>query len=256
MDEITEIPIEKIKTGEHSVRAEITVEDVNGLTSSISRIGIVCPIVVQADGDDFLVVFGHRRFRAAGLANIKMIPCIVRDDSVSQIKEMSFAENFFRADLSPVEQAAAVKDVIDSGAMTVEQVAAGFHRSQHWVARQMALLDWPADVLAAVHAGWLSVAAAANLALVEEETYRAFLLRNAEESGITARVSASWLQAWRSMSPPEEAVKQEPVSPGDHVAPAVPQAPCICCAQIQRTDGLSSVLVCTPCINAFRNAAE
>ena len=255
-NELVEIPIARINTSMHSVRAEISAEDVNGLTSSISRIGIVCPIVVQVDGDGFVVVFGHRRFRAAQLANLKMIPCIIRDDSVTQIKEISFAENFFRADLSPVEQAAAIKDVIDTGAMTMEQVASGFHRSEHWVVRQVALLDWPSDVLAAVHDGWISVAAASNLALVAEDTYRSFLLRNAEESGVTARVSASWLQAWRSMAPPEEAVQQEPVEDGRSVIPAVPQAPCICCAQIQRTDGLASVLVCGSCINAFRAAAS
>ena len=254
MDKMCEIPIEKINTGEHSVRAEISADDVNGLTSSIARIGIVCPIVVQEDGDNYLVVFGHRRFRAACLANLKTIPCIIRNDSESQIKEISFAENFFRADLSPVEQAAAVKDVLASGAMTVEQVAAGFHRSEHWVARQVALLDWPADVLAAVHAGSISVAAASNLALVQEDTYRSFLIRNAVESGITARVSAAWLQAWRSMAPPEEAVTAEPVSPGTADTPAVPQAPCICCGEIKRTDALSSVLVCGNCINAFRSA--
>ena len=254
MQKIVDIPIEKIFTADHSVRAVISAEGVNGLTSSISRIGIICPIVVQKKNNEYQVVFGHRRYRAACLANLKVIPCIIRSDSDSQIKEISFAENFFRADLSPVEQAAAIKDVIGTGAMTVEQVAQGFHRSEHWVARQVSMLDWPSDVLAAVHDGSMSVAAASNLALVEEDTYRSFLIRNAVESGITARVSASWLQAWRAMAPPEEAVASEPVPEGGQATPAVPQAPCICCAQIQRTDALSSVLVCGTCINAFRNA--
>ncbi|MCB7130293.1 MAG: ParB/RepB/Spo0J family partition protein, partial [Candidatus Brocadiales bacterium] len=220
MHKIVEVPIENVFTAEHSVRAEIKTEDVNGLISSISRIGIVCPIVVQADGERFKVVFGHRRFRAACLANLKTVPCIVRDDSVSQVKEIAFAENFFRADLSPVEQAAAIKDVIDTGAMTVEQVATGFHRSTDWIVRQVSMLSWPPDVLSAVHEGWISVSAASNLALVEEETYREFLLRNARESGVTARVSASWLQAWRSMAPPEEALESEPVPAGNATTPA------------------------------------
>ncbi len=253
MQRVQEIPIDMIFTAEHSVRAKIEAESVNGLTSSISRIGIVCPIVVQRINNEFQVVFGHRRYRAACIANLKTVPCIVRDDSPDQVKEIAFAENFFRADLSPVEQAAAIKDVIDTGAMTVEQVAAGFHRSEHWVVRQVSLLDWPADVLAAVHAGWISVAAASNLALVEQDSYREFLLRNAEESGVTARVSASWLQAWRMMAPPEEALEAE-LAVEDHTqVPAVPQAPCICCSEIKRTDSLSSVLMCANCINSVRS---
>ena len=138
--------------------------------------------------------------------------------------------------------------------MTAEQVAAGFHRSEHWVAQQVAILGWPDDVLAAVHAGSMSVAAASNLALVTDDNYRSFLVRNATESGITARVSAAWLQAWRSMAPPEEAIVSEPEPGGSAVVPAVPQAPCICCAEIKRTDSLSSVLICAPCINTLRSA--
>lgn len=252
MHEITEIPVENIVTGKHVVRAEISEDSVNGLTSSISRIGIVCPIVVQKDGDNFNVIFGHRRYTAAVLAGLKTIPCIVRSDAAAAVKEISFAENFFRADLSAIEQASAIKDVIDTGAMTYDQVAAGFHRTKDWVVRQVVMLTWPDDVLESVHLGWLSVAAAANLALVEDDTYRSFLLRNAEESGITARVSASWLQAWRSQAPPEEAVITESAPVETAHIPAVPQAPCICCAQIKRTDELSSVLICPTCINTLR----
>ncbi len=255
MAKVIEIPIEKVVVGEHAVRAVLTSEHVNDLTSSIARIGIICPIVVQKDGENYTIVFGHRRHRAAQLANLQTIPCIVRNDAASQVKEIAFAENFFRADLSAVEQAAAIKDVIDSGSMTIEQVAAGFHRTDTWVTRQVTMLSWPDDVLAAVHAGWLSVAAASSLSLIEEETYRGFLLRNAEESGATARTTAAWLQAWRSMAPPAEALEAEPVPTGPSVIPAVPQAPCICCSQIHRADALSLVGVCAPCINVMRNAA-
>lgn len=254
MDKVVEIPIEKIFKAEHSVRAEITAEDVNGLTSSISRLGIICPLVVEKDGEQFKIVSGHRRFRAAAIANLKTIPCIIKKISVCEVKEMVFAENFFRAGLSAVEQSAAIKDVLDTGAMTVPQVAVGFHRSEDWVVRQVNILNWPPDVLEGIHAGWLSIGAGHNLALIEDDNYRKFLLRNAEESGVTARVSAAWLQAWRSMAPPEEALEADPLPIGKPVMPAVPQAPCICCSTVTRTDSLSSVLMCSTCINTVRNA--
>ena len=254
MFQVIEIAIEKVFVAEHAVRMEINAENINGLTSSISRIGIVSPLVVEKTDDGYKLICGHRRHKAALLANLKKVPCIVRDSKLADVKEITFAENFFRADLSPIEQAAAIKDVIDSGAMTVEQVAAGFHRSEHWVAQQVAILDWPDDVLAAVHTGSMSVAAASNLALVTDDNYRSFLVRNATESGITARVSAAWLQAWRSMAPPEEAIASEPEPGGPAMVPAVPQAPCIVCAEIKRTDSLSSVLMCATCINTVRGA--
>ena len=254
MFQVVEIAIDKVFVADHAVRMEIKAEDINGLTSSISRIGIVSPLVVEKTDDGYQVICGHRRHKAALLANLKKVPCIVRDSKLSDVKEITFAENFFRADLSPIEQAAAIKDVIDTGAMTAEQVAAGFHRSEHWVTRQVGLLSWPEDVLCAVHTGVLSVAAASNLALVTDDNYRSFLVRNATESGITARVSAAWLQAWRSMAPPEEAIVSEPEPAGPAMVPAVPQAPCIVCAEIKRTDSLSSVLMCANCINTVRGA--
>jgi len=57
--------------------------------------------------------------------------------------EINLAENVFRKDLSPVELAAAVKDVLEKGSMGVEQVAAGLHRSVEWVRRMVGMLDWP-----------------------------------------------------------------------------------------------------------------
>ncbi len=82
MDKIVDIPIEKIFKADHAVRAEITAEDVNGLTSSIARLGMISPLVVEKDGDKYKIVSGHRRCRAAELANLKAIPCIVKKITV------------------------------------------------------------------------------------------------------------------------------------------------------------------------------
>jgi ParB family chromosome partitioning protein len=253
MDQITLIPIEKVTSGEHALRHAIAKEAVEDLAESIRRMGVLCPLVVQQKDDSYVVIFGHRRLAAALLAGRTEIPCIIKTESTATVKEMAFAENFFRADLSAVEQAASIKDVLDSGTMDVTQLAAGFHRSEHWIKAQVDLLCWPDDVLFAVHTGWLSVAAASNISLITDDTYRAFLLRNAEDGGCTARVSASWLQAWRSMAPPEEALQADPVPDERSHVPSVPQSPCICCNEVNRTDGMSMVLMCSACINTMRN---
>ncbi|GAH73034.1 unnamed protein product, partial [marine sediment metagenome] len=167
--------------------------------------------------------------------------------------EVSFAENLFRKDLSPIELAAAIKDCLDQKTLTVDELAAGLHRSCHWVQAQVSLLDWPADVLEVIHHGKISIAAASNLAAVHDNIYREFLVRQAVENGATARATAAWLQAWRSMAPAEEAITREPAAAGESVQPAVPQAPCIVCANVFRTDELSHVPVCVHCIHTIRD---
>lgn len=255
MAEILQIPIEKLKPGEHSLRLEVENEDLDDLAASIRRIGIIVPLLVCPDGDSFVVIAGHRRLAAASQVGLRDVPCCVREDTGAAGAEVSIAENLFRTDLTPVEQASAIKDILDQGIMDAGEVSRMVHRSEHWVNAQLAILSWPADVLEAIHGKKISVAAASNLALVNDEAYRLFLLSNATTAGATARTTAAWLQAWRAAMPQEQALEQPPVAGREPVMPAMPQAPCIVCNQLKRTDALAMVMVCSACINAIRSAA-
>ena len=256
MAEIVEVEISMIDVGAHEQRLGVNDEAINDLTCSIRRIGVLVPLVVRPHGDRFVLVAGHRRLRAAKLCGCKKVPVLCKEAGVGEGAEIAFAENFFRADLSAVEQAGAIKDVISTGALTIEQIAVGFHRTQDWVRRQLSILDWPADVLGALHSGTISVSAASNIALITEDTYRGFLVKNAVENGATARTTAAWLQAFRAMAPVDAALNAEPVASGLPSTPAVPQAPCICCGNVFRTDELSHVPVCVGCIRVIRGVGE
>ena len=254
--DVQNIPIELIDVGEYAQRVDSQDEGIAELAASIRRVGLLVPVVVVVQGDHFILVAGHRRILAAREAGVDHVPAVVREDVAAEAKEISFAENLFRKDLSPIELAAAMKDCLDAGTLSIEELAVGLHRSVNWVRSQVALLAWPADVLEVIHNGKLSVAAASNLAMVHEENYRLFLVSNAVQSGATARTTAAWLQAWRSMAPAEEAITREPVEAGERRIPAVPQAPCIVCANVYRTDELSHVPVCMHCIRTIRNIGQ
>jgi len=136
---VVEIPTELLKKTELSVREEITSESIETLAGSIARVGLINAITVAEVDGVLTVVAGHRRLAACVFLGWPKIPCMVREASSAQIRETVFAENFYRQDISPVEQACAIKDAIESGASTVEQVAGGFHRSANWVRAQLAL---------------------------------------------------------------------------------------------------------------------
>lgn len=256
MLKVKAVKLKSLKAGVHELRMESEDELLDELALSIRRIGVVVPITVEPDGDDYIIIAGHRRFAAAQLAGLDEMPCVVRQDSKDVQTEISLAENLFRKDLSPLETAAAVNDILNQKIMDIPALAQAMHRSEHWIKSQAVILDWPSDVLELLHLGKLSVAAASNIALIEEDTYRAFLLRNAEESGATARVTAAWLQAWRSMAPPEAAAAAPPIEGDSSIVPMVPQAPCIACSEVYRTDELSHVPVCSGCIKAIRDASR
>ena len=256
MSEILSIPINKIEVGSHRQRSEGEDEQIQELTASIRRVGVLVPIIVVRKDDRFLLVAGHRRIAAASDAGLSEVPAIIREDNEAQAAEVSFAENFFRRDLSPVEQAAAIRECIDAEIMSIEELAKGLHRSQQWIRAQALMITWPPEILQAIHLKQISVSAASNLALITDNQYRGFLLHNAIENGATARATAGWLQSWQLSRSPEEAMSQVPV---DGVIPAVaviPQAPCLFCANVFRTDALNYMGVCPRCLADFQQARE
>lgn len=253
MYETKEIPIEKIKVGEHDHRLEIDEDVVLGIMDSVERIGLLYPLLVVQRGDEYLVLDGHTRLEALKRLKYPTAMCSVAPSADGRCTEVAFAGNFFRQKMSAVELGAAIEQVYKSGAMDIGEIAKGFNRSAHWVHSMIAICGWPPDVQQAMHVGGMSIAAASNLACVTDDVYREFLIRNALEGGVTARTTAAWLQAWRSSQPAEEAVQAEPVPGAQSVQPAIPQSPCFICGQVFPVNMMSHVPIDGECIKTIRS---
>lgn len=256
MDEVKELSISEIVVGKHDIRLRHDDDEIQSLSHSIARLGVISPLVVVVEGKGFRLVAGHRRLAACKVLNMSTVPCIIKTVSEGIEKETSLGENLYRKDLSPIELAAAIGDCVNEGILSVKEVGVALNRSTEWVNRQIAMLGWPKDVLAAVHEGHLSVSAASNLAMIDDTSYRGYLVSTACEGGATARTTAAWLQAWRIALPREEATQMEPVDSGRSSVPALPQAPCICCGEMFRTDSLSLIMMCSDCISTITGATR
>ncbi len=254
MSEILSIAIVKIEVGKHRQRTDSEDEEIQELAASIKRIGVIEPIIVVPKDDRFLLVAGHRRLAAAQAAGHAEIPAIIRGGNEATNAEVRFAENFFRRDLSAVEQAAAIRGCIDDKVLTIEELAKGLHRSEQWICEQAKMTTWPDEVLQAIHFKYISVAAARNLAAISDPVYRAYLLKNAVENGVTARVTAAWLQAYQLSRPPEQALAAQPLAGPVPAAAVVPESLCIFCTQMKRCDALNYMPVCGQCLADFQQA--
>jgi len=254
MQEIQSVPIVKIEVGPHRQRSEGEDEELQELAASIKRVGVLVPIIVVPKDGGFLLVAGHRRVDAAKAAGLGEIPAIVREGTEAENAEVTFAENFFSLDLTPVERAAAIRECLDNGVMNIEQLAKVFHRTEQWVTAQAGVTTWPPEVLHAIHNKRISVAAGRNLALIDDAQYRAFLLNNAVENGASARVTAAWLQHYQLSRPPEAALDAMPLDGPQPAAIVIPMAPCLFCVQSFRTDALNFMPVCAQCLATFQEA--
>ena len=253
MFEVRDIPVDQIGLGDFQQRFDLLPDSLDDLCGSIRRLGILVPLMVRGTGKGLVLVAGHRRLAAARRIGLATVPCVLRDETEARSMEVSYAENLFRLDPTAVELAVSIKKAVASGEVQVTEIADGLGRTTDWVRRQLAMLEWPEDVLEQIHAGHISVAAAANLALVRDDAYRAFLLECAVCNGATARTTAAWLQAWEAAMPMSQAVEQPPVEGQERARPMVPQAPCLCCSNVFRTDELSHVPLCAPCILKVRH---
>lgn len=253
-NEVLDIEISKLVVGLYSVRGDEEDDSIADLAASIGRIGLINPLCVAPEGDVFTVIAGHRRLAACKRAGLSKVRCVVVAVDEGTRKETALAENIFRQDITPVELACSLADILNAGTMTIEQIASVCHRSVHYVNRYLGILNWPDDVIACLQQKVMSMSAAENIALIPDEGYRGFLIKHAVENGATARTTAAWLQSYRSQIPPEIAKDAEPLADGSSVMPAVPQAPCLCCGNVFRTDELSHVPVCMHCIKALQGA--
>ena len=151
------LPIECLHRGKYQPRSDIDAEALEELTASVKAQGVVQPIVVRADGGEFEIIAGERRWRAAQAAGLAEIPAVVRCVDDEAALAMSLIENIQREDLNPIEEAVALKRLIDEFEMTHEVAADAVGRSRAMVSNMLRLLDLDPEVRAMVERGALGM---------------------------------------------------------------------------------------------------
>jgi ParB family chromosome partitioning protein len=152
-----EIDLNQIKPNAKQPRQVFEEDSLNELTFSLKEIGLLQPIVVRAISDnEYEIVAGERRFRAAKLAGFTKIPALIRDTQDTHMLRDALLENLHRAQLNPLEEAAAYQQLLEDFGGTQEELAAKLGRSRPQVTNTMRLLKLPPTVQKRVAAGVLS----------------------------------------------------------------------------------------------------
>jgi ParB family chromosome partitioning protein len=161
------LEIEAIAPNPNQPRRHFDEESLTSLAQSIKEHGLLAPIIVRAHParpQAYEIVVGERRWRAARLAGLRTIPAIVREADVGEAVELALLENVQRADLNPIEEAAAYRQLLDEHGFTQETIAQRVGKSRPAVANALRLLTLPAAVQALVRDGKLSAGHARALA--------------------------------------------------------------------------------------------
>lgn len=184
---INEIEISKIFPNENQPRKNFDEEALNELTQSIMIHGVINPIVVNKEGDRFMIIAGERRYRAATLAGLKTIPAIVMDIGEKKVREIALIENLQREDLNAVEAAKGIKELMDRYGLTQEQVSERISKSRSNVANYLRVLTLPEDVISYVEKGELTLGHAKCLAGLSDPKEISALALTAKQKGMSVR---------------------------------------------------------------------
>ena len=155
-EQVQEIDIGLIFANPNQPRKAFDQTALQELADSISKHGVIMPIIVNKSGDRYMIIAGERRFRASKLAGLSTVPTIVKNYNERQIKEISLIENLQREDLNPIEAATAMRSLMEDYGMTQEDLADRIGKSRPAIANTLRLLSLSQEVIKMVANGVLS----------------------------------------------------------------------------------------------------
>lgn len=201
---VSMISITELDRNPDQPRRDFDEEALQTLADSIKEAGVLQPLLVVEKEGRYRIVAGERRFRAARIAGLDAVPCIIRDFSPEEQMEAALIENIQREDLNAIEEAAAVRQLMDSCGYTQEKAAKRLGKSRPAVANLLRLLTLPKDVQDAVIAGKLSAGHARVLAGLENEEIQIALAEKAIREALSVRALE------KLAVKPEQPVKEKP----------------------------------------------
>lgn len=162
--QITQLSIHHIQPNPLQPRGVISAESLQELADSIKEHGILEPLVVAHTPAGYQIVAGERRWRAAKLAGLEMVPVLLKETSPKGMLEMALVENVQRTDLNPVERAKAFQRLMEEFGLATSEVAARIGKSSAYVSNTMRLLTLPDAIKDGLISGLISEGHARALA--------------------------------------------------------------------------------------------
>ncbi|MHB0867998.1 MAG: ParB/RepB/Spo0J family partition protein [Chloroflexota bacterium] len=184
---LVEIDLDRISPNPRQPRTLMKEEALADLAESIRQHGVLQPLIVTRAGQNYTLVAGERRWRAARLAGLRTVPALVKDTSPHQMLELALVENIQRQDLGPLEEAAAYRQLLEEHGLTQEEVARRVGKSRSAVANSLRLLNLPPEAKSALEEGRITEGHARTLLSLPTAEQQLQLLKSMLSSTVTVR---------------------------------------------------------------------
>lgn len=201
------ISIDELSRDSAQPRKTFDQEEMDALAQSIKENGIIQPIIIRNVGEDFTIVAGERRFRAAKQVGLVEVPVIIKDISDLQVLEISLVENVQRQDLNAIEEANAYKRLANEHKLTQEGISKSIGKSRTAIANKIRLLNLNDEIQKYIIEGRLSEGHGRALLAIEDEEKQLQIAKTAIKRSLSVR-EIEKLSKKKEKAPPK-AIKTE-----------------------------------------------
>lgn len=210
---LQQVPVEAIVPNPHQPRQHMDPEALQELASSIKEHGLIQPLIVseRMPGLDYQLIAGERRLEAARLAGLDVVPVLVKEATPEQMLELALVENIQRADLNPLEEAAAYQHLTETFGLTQQEVADKVGKNRVSVANALRLLRLPDFCQSVLAAGQISEGhARALLGLEDDEEMLKRALKAIIKQGLSVRQTEELVRRLRTGPGSPKATRTRP----------------------------------------------
>ena len=185
--DIVEIPLTEIRSNPYQPRKEFDEESLKEFAESIKEHGIIQPIIVKKSIKGYELIAGERRTRASKMAGKETIPAIIRDFNDDEMMEIALIENIQRENLNPIEEAEALRKIIEKNNLTQESASKKFGKSRSYITNILGLLKLPEETKKYVTEGKISMGHARVLSKLTDPDRINTLAKMIIEDGLSVR---------------------------------------------------------------------
>ncbi len=192
---VAELAVEDIAPSPYQPRQNFDPAQLEELAASIGRYGVLSPLSVRYRAGRYELVAGERRLRAAKMAGLERVPCLVLEVDEAESGVLALVENLQRQDLDFIEQARGIARLMDTFGLSQEECARRLGKSQSAVANKLRLLKLPADILSKLRAAELTERHGRALLRLPDDELRRQALDHIIERQLTVPAADSYIDA-------------------------------------------------------------
>lgn len=208
MNQMAEIAISAIIPNPTQPRTQFDDEALQELASSIRQLGIIQPITVKKQGEQYIIISGERRWRASQIVGLETLPAYIREADDENLHAMALVENIQRQDLNAIEIALGMQRLIEECGLTQEAMAEKVGKKRSTVSNYMRLLNLPNEVQLALKEGLITMGHAKAIAGIDTEQ-QLWALKRCLKKALSVRQAEELARKLAEQGAKEETIEEE-----------------------------------------------